>query len=663
MDWNIVLSGICWVVSLTGDFFDGNWHSLNYAGLFAVLFGMPPVVLKAFHTIRRFHFDANCMMVTAAVGSLMLQEYDEAASVAFLFAISEYLDERATRKARKALDSIVSLRPDYANLISSSTGEVRIIPVNQLRIGSIVSVRTGDKIPSDGLVVEGSSYVDESSLTGESLPIQKQANDNVSGGTINIGDTRLLVKITSSVETSAVSRLIRLVEESASNRSPTEQIVDTFARSYTPTVIFVAIIMCTIPWFFGKELGRQWTLNGLILIIIACPCALTISTPVTYAAGLTAAAKSGIIIKGGASLEALGSVKTIIFDKTGTLTEGKFNLIHLNTVGDLMERQEMLKLLASIEASSNHPLAAALLKGAKNEGIQIKKSTEVLNHSILKGEGVTAFIDGKQVYVGNVRLFKRLGMYQMLDATQQNDAFDWGEEGGTVGFLGIDGIGIVGMFSVADTVRSEAKDVVTALMEDGIEILMLTGDGDGAARTVAREVGIQESCIQSQFLPDDKLHYVASLLGFSIRKRSNLCSKQKLILMCGDGVNDAPALAVADIGVAMGEGAALAMEMSDVTLMDSNLKKLLFSIKTGKKVLLTVQENIAFSVIAKVVVIILTFVGKMNLLGAIVSDVGVMLCVSINGMKLLPNLNSRRRLCQREYREINQNSASLSEII
>jgi Cd2+/Zn2+-exporting ATPase len=320
-------------------------------------------------------------------------------------------------------------------------------------------------------------------------------------------------------------------------------------------------------------------------------------------------------------------------------------------------------LLASIEASSNHPLAAALLKGAKNEGIQIKKSTEVLNHSILKGEGVTAFIDGKQVYVGNVRLFKRLGMYQMLDATQQNDAFDWGEEGGTVGFLGIDGIGIVGMFSVADTVRSEAKDVVTALMEDGIEILMLTGDGDGAARTVAREVGIQESCIQSQFLPDDKLHYVASLLGFSIRKRSNLCSKQKLILMCGDGVNDAPALAVADIGVAMGEGAALAMEMSDVTLMDSNLKKLLFSIKTGKKVLLTVQENIAFSVIAKVVVIILTFVGKMNLLGAIVSDVGVMLCVSINGMKLLPNLNSRRRLCQREYREINQNSASLSEII
>uniref|UniRef100_A0A7S3Q154 HMA domain-containing protein n=1 Tax=Chaetoceros debilis TaxID=122233 RepID=A0A7S3Q154_9STRA len=660
---NIILSGIFWIISLFGHFVE-KWSYLQYAGLLSVLFGIPSVAKKAYRTIRRKHFDANCMMVTAAFGALALQQYDEAASVSFLFSISEYLEDRATRRARKALDTIINLRPDHANLINPRTNEIIIVPACELEVGSLVSVRTGDKIPSDGIVVEGFSQVDESSLTGESVPINKEAGDVVSGGTINAGNTRLVIRMTSIVEDSAVSRLIRLVEESASNRSPTELVVDAFAKSYTPIVICAAILMCTIPWFYGLDVGRRWTLNGLIIVVIACPCALTISTPVTYAAGLAATAQMGIIVKGGARLEALGSVKTIVFDKTGTLTEGKFRLVHLDIVGDQKKRRDVLELLALVEAPSSHPLAATLVNAAKNEGINMSSASSVVNHSILKGEGVTAEVDGDRVYVGNTRLFKRIGFYEALDSAQKKKVTQWNEEGGTVGFVGIKNIGIVGMFSVADGIRKEAKSVISSLLNDDINVLMLTGDGDGAAKAVARDVGIPFENVRSQFLPEDKLHYVSSMLGFSKRK-GGLLTKKELLLFCGDGVNDAPALAVADIGVAMGEGAALAMEMSDVTLMDSNLTKLLYSIKIGAKVIVTVQENIVVSVVIKLIVIALTFAGKMSLLGAIASDVGVMLLVSLNGMKLLPG---RRGLCckrRNAYRQLTSQhpQASAGEIV
>ena len=658
---NIILSGLFWIVSMIGALFE-RWYYLKYAGLFSVLFGLPSVASKALRTVKRWHFDANCMMVIAALGALALQEYDEAASVSFLFAISEFLEDQATMRARKALDSIVKLRPDHANLIDTATGQISIISAHNLKVGSLVSVRTGDKIPSDGVVVEGESHVDESSLTGESVHVLKTIGNPVSGGTINVGSTRLVVKTTSLVEDSAVSRLVRLVEESASNRSPTEQIVDGFAKSYTPFVIFLAIIMCTVPWIFGAEVGRHWTLNGLIIVVIACPCALTISTPVTYAAGLAATAQKGIIVKGGARLEALGNVKTIVFDKTGTLTEGRFQLIHLDVIGTQKTRRQVLELLASMESHSSHPLAATLVNAAKQEGVQILKNGLVLDHTVLKGEGVKATVHGVEVYVGNSRLFQRIKLYDKLPSTEKEKALSWSTKGGTVGFLGIPGMGIIGMFCVADGVRKEAKEVISALLDDGVNVLMLTGDSHSAAKVVANEIGLPEENIRSHFLPEDKLHFVASLLGVSKRK-GHAFSKKELLLFCGDGINDAPALSIADVGVAMGEGAALAMEMSDVTLMDSNLTKLLFSMKIGAKVIVTVQENIAISVAVKFIVIALTFAGKMTLLAAIASDVGVMLLVSINGMKLLPG---GPRLCckmRRHYAKVPMQSTSLSEIV
>lgn len=669
---NVAISGICWLISILSVF--SGWENLKYAGIASVIFGIPPVAAKAWRTARRRQLDANCMMVIAAFGALFLGEFDEAASVAFLFAVSEFMEARATAKARKALGAIVSLRPEHANLMNRSTGQITIIPASQVPVGSHVSVRTGDKIPADGIVEEGTSTVDESSLTGESRPILKRCADQVSGGTINVGQTRLVVRTTSTVDDSAVSRLIQLVEESQANRSPTEKLVDSFAKRYTPFVLSLAAFLCTIPWAWGSDIGRYWTLNGLIIVVIACPCALTISTPVTYAAGLAATAQRGIIVKGGARLEALGNVKKIVFDKvstaapnwscrclvtdfmlivcasvslflilsvcsnkkTGTITEGRFSLVHLELVGNLRTRKQLMELILLMEAPSSHPLSATLVRAAKAEGVTAPHGMHLKDHSILKGEGVRASVDDKDVYVGNQRLFERLGLYNGLDDSHRISAETWSKSGGTVGFLGIKGEGIIGMFCVSDKVRNEAKVVIAALKSDNFQVYMLTGDSDGAAKAVGKQVGIPVECIHSHLMPEDKLHFIDSLRGMGGSAQSIMCGTKELVLMIGDGVNDAPALAVSDVGVAMGEGAALAMEMSDVTLMDSNLEKLTYSIKMGSRVITTIRENILVSLLAKFVVVVLTFLGKMSLLWAIASDVGIMLLVTLNGMKLLP---------------------------
>lgn len=272
---NIIFSGLFWVLSLLS-YVGDSWSFLRNAGIAAVFFGLPPVAMKAYLTVRRCQFDANCMMVTAALGALALGEYDEAASVSFLFAISEWLEARATKKARRALGDIVSLRPDYANVVDPTSGGIVIIPAARLPVGCRVSVRTGDKVPADGVVIEGTSSVDESSLTGEARPVEKHPGEEVSGGSINVGSTQLLIRTTSTVGDSTVSRLIELVEEAQANTSETEKLVDAFAKKYTPFVLVIAFCLCTVPWFFGEELGRYWSLNGLIFIIIACPCALTI---------------------------------------------------------------------------------------------------------------------------------------------------------------------------------------------------------------------------------------------------------------------------------------------------------------------------------------------------------------------------------------------------
>jgi Zn2+/Cd2+-exporting ATPase len=508
----VLLSGFFWLVSMLS-FIGGNWEYLKYVSLLSVAFGIPAIAIKAVTTMRRCMFDANCLMLFAAVGALALQEFTEAAAVTFLFAISEWLETRATTRARNALSAIVNLRPDHAFIVHPSTHEQMMIPASAVPLGAVVAVKTGDRIPCDGVVVEGQSAVDESSLTGESRPVMKGPKSLVSGGTVNCGQNHLMIQTTATSENSAISRLVYLVEEAQANRSETEKIVDEFAKVYTPIVVLAALCMCTIPWAFGKETGSLWTHNGLVLIVVACPCALIISTPVTYVAGLAATAQRGVLVKGGAHLEALGLVKTICFDKTGTLTQGSFALISIDTIGTKHTRKEVLEYLVLMEARANHPLALAIVDGARNEGVVSPRHMKVQEHSFMAGEGLSGIIDGKQVYVGNARLFSRLGLLENLPEDVENMVANWEAMAGTVGFMSIEGSGLVCTYCVADAVRSESSDVIEELGKMGIAVHMLTGDNRDAARAIGNLVGLRPEGINSELLPEEKLNFITTLRG------------------------------------------------------------------------------------------------------------------------------------------------------
>lgn len=366
--------------------------------------------------------------------------------------------------------------------------------------------------------------------------------------------TQLVVKTTATVDNSSVARLIRLVEEAQANRSQTETMIEEIVKRYTPLVLLIAISMCTIPWSFGKETGLFWTKNGLITIVIACPCALIISTPVTYVAGLAACAQNGLIVKGGAYLEALAQVKNIAFDKTGTLTQGRFAVIHLDLLSEKISRKTLLEYIAVAETSSSHPIATALVAAARNEGVTIDKDLKSENHTLLEGEGVMVTVNGKKVHVGNVRLFERLGLISSVSDETVMRTEQWASYG-TVGYISVEEIGIVGVYCVADSVRPEAKDTIDEIKKLGIGVVMLTGDARSSALGIGKQIGISAESVVSELLPKEKLDFIADIKGGEKSGSIlNPCKRRQLVLMCGDGVNDAPALATADVGVAMGEG-------------------------------------------------------------------------------------------------------------
>ena len=555
--------------------------------------------------------DINTLMTLACAGAIGTGDWVEGAAVVSLFALSEWLQTQATEKARDAIKAVMELRPEEAELVDG-----KLVKVEEVAIGALLAVRPGAKVPLDGVVRSGASYVDEASITGESRPVRKREGDKVQAGTINQSGY-LEVATTARAEDSAVARLVRLVEDAQAQRSPSELVIESFAKVYTPIVIFCALCLAVVPWFVTDEVtAKKWLYQALVLLVVACPCALVISTPLTYVCALATAAKKGMLIKGGAHLETLGRLSVLAIDKTGTLTEGRFQMRELDVLSEKeFPRARVLGLIAAAEGRSSHPLAVAVVRTAKTEGVDIPRKVE--DYKTLEAEGIACMVDGLQVHIGNRRLAKRLG-WVSGDGGGDGRAEEWERSGCTVCWVGVGGK-LVGVFGVADTPRPEAQEAMQMLKDAGIRTVMLTGDNNGTAEAVRKLVGLTE--VRAELLPEDKVRIVSELKKQMQAGTEGGCFGSKLtIAMVGDGINDAAALARSDVGIAMGAGGtAAAMETAHVALMDSDLRKLAAAVMLGKETLQRIRENVVVSLVTKAIMITLAGLGVAPLWLAIVT--------------------------------------------
>jgi Cd2+/Zn2+-exporting ATPase len=572
-------------------------------------------------------FSMNFLMTTAAVGAVIIGEIPEAASLIFLFTIAEALEGYTTDRARRSLGELAEMVPDQAIRLDGEAE--RPTPVADLRIGDRILTRAGERIAIDGLVLEGQSEVNQAPITGESLPAVKSPGDEVYAGTVN-GSGALIIQVTHPVGDTTLSRIIRMVEQAQAQRAPTQRFVDRFARYYTPAMMVLAVLVAVIPpLIFGEPLLNQadgtrgWLYRGLAMLVIGCPCALVISTPVTIISAVSAAARRGVLFKGGAYLEALQRVKVIAFDKTGTLTRGvpriaSFRSVDCDGEPACAECDDVLALAAALERHSSHPLAQAVLAAAAERGLDRRyPAAEALKS--LAGQGLEGQVNGQLATIGNHRLFDEFHPHE-------DELCEWVESAEGLGqttMLVCDGKRVRGYLAVSDTLRPESAQVVRELKRSGKQVAMLTGDNPGAAQAVADQLGID--LIQAGLLPEGKVAAVRELQA-----------KVGSVAMVGDGINDAPALAAASVGIAMGGAAsAQAMETADVVLMGEDLTQLPFAIRLAKLAYRLILENVAFSIGIKLVFLALALGGWTTMWMAVLGDMGVSLLVTFNGMRPL----------------------------
>lgn len=582
--------------------------------LLAILAGVWTVAPKAWFAVRRLRPDMNLLMTIAVLGAVAIGEWFEGATVAFLFAVSLALESWSVGRARRAVAALLDLSPATARLLRPD-GREEEVPAGQVDVGARFVVRPGERLPLDGRVAGGTSEVNQAPITGESVPVPKTAGDEVFAGTIN-GDGALEVESTKRAEDTTLAHIIRMVEEAQSRKAPSEQWVERFARLYTPVVMGLALMVLLVPPLVFGGAWSDWVYRALVLLVIACPCALVISTPVSIVAALTAAARNGVLVKGGLFIEAPARLRAVALDKTGTLTWGRPSVVEVIPLAGHAEH-ELLERVGSLEARSEHPLARAILAYAKDRGIAIRPAEDF---QILQGRGAKGRFEGREYWLGSHRYLEERGqetpeIHQQLESMSQ--------AGRTAVVVGT-GDHVCGLIAVADAVREESRGTVQALREAGIEtVVMLTGDNRGTAEAIGKETGIDE--VQAELLPAEKVAAIDQLVA-----------RYGQVAMIGDGVNDAPAMARATLSVAMGAaGSDAAIETADVALMSDDLSKLPWLIRHSRRTLRVIRQNIAFSLAVKLVFVILTFAGHASLWAAIAADMGASLLVVFNGLRLL----------------------------
>jgi Cd2+/Zn2+-exporting ATPase len=605
----IAVSGIAFFSGLLIHFLKASVLASSLLLILTLILSGYEIAVSGIRNLLNRHVSINLLITIAAIGSLLIGHIEESAAVVFLFSLAERLEDYAADRARGSIEALMELKPETAKI--RREGEEVTVPVKNVLPGEVFVVRPGSRIPLDGVLIEGNSTVDQATITGESMPVFKQVGDDVYSGTMNV-DGFLAVEVTQIADESLLSKILLMVEKAGENRSSTETFIDRFASIYTPTVILIAILLAVLPPLIWNQPLNHWVYRALVMLVVACPCALALSTPIAMVSAITSAGRNGVLVKGSTHLEQLEKTKTFAFDKTGTLTKGTLRVTDVVSLG--FSEKEILRKAASLEAKSEHPIAKAILDKAKEEGAKIEKTTEFKSYV---GRGAQACISDKTCCIGNPQLFQELGIDPIEGIVEKLEA-----EGKTVVLVSEENC-TIGAIALMDEERDQVEETITKLKQNKIRVEMLTGDNDATAKAVSQKLGFDGYI--AHLLPEEKATAIEELQR-----------KHGVVAMIGDGVNDAPALAAADVGIAMGSiGSDIALETADIALMDDNISRMTYLVELGKATMSRIRENITFSILLKMVIAALAFNGLISLWMAVaIGDMGLSLAVIVNAMRL-----------------------------